>query len=136
MTTTIDRKAIEAITGKLSFRCSKLHGGNVVSDADGWKHYAYRVSLTFKDGEKYSTTYKMGTAHTSPPQVQDVLHSLLLDASNTDQPFEDWCADLGYDTDSIKAHNAYLECVKCGQWLRSSLTTGQIDQLTELFQDY
>jgi len=34
---TINRQTIEAITGKLSYRCTKLHNGNVVSDADGWK---------------------------------------------------------------------------------------------------
>ena len=133
---TVNRKAIEAITGKLSYRCTKLHNGKVVSDADNWPHRAYRVTMTFKDGGKYSTTYKMGTAHTTPPQVQAVLPSLLLDATPPDQSFEDWCADLGYSNDSIRAHNAYLDCVRCGQWLRASLTTKQINQLGELFQDF
>ena len=136
MTTTIDRKAIETITGKLSFRCARLTNGGPIADASGWMHTAYRTVLTFEGGKKYSTTYRMGIAHTSRPQVQDVLHDLLTNASNTDQPFEAWAADLGYNSDSIKAHNTYLECVKCGQWLRASLTTEQIDQLSDLFQDY
>lgn len=47
-----------------------------------------------------------------PPLLEDILHSYLLNASNTDETFENWCANLGYDTDSRKALETYLTCQK------------------------
>lgn len=45
-----------------------------------------------------------------PPSLDDVLHSLVMDASAEEEGFEDWCADLGFDPDSRKALETYLTC--------------------------
>lgn len=45
-----------------------------------------------------------------PPKAVEVIQSLALDASVGDQPFGDFCADLGYDTDSRKAYAAWEQC--------------------------
>lgn len=45
-----------------------------------------------------------------PPEVRDVLNSLSLDCSIGDQSFDDFCADLGYDTDSRKAYASWEAC--------------------------
>jgi len=49
-----------------------------------------------------------------------VLSSLLVDAAVEDYTsFEDWCADLGYDPDSRKAHRTYLGCLKMAPRVRA-----------------
>jgi hypothetical protein len=37
------------------------------------------------------------------PPLADILYSLLLDSEAADESFEDWCANFGYDSDSIAA---------------------------------
>lgn len=66
------------------------------------------------------------------PNIDDVLYSLVIDC--TEESFEDWCMDLGYDPDSRKAYSIHQECVK---------TKGKLEELgidleeaREAFQDY
>ena len=49
-----------------------------------------------------SIGYSMGSAHTQPPTAVEVLECLASDACGSDT-FEDWCSDLGMDSDSRKA---------------------------------
>ena len=49
----------------------------------------------------------MGCALCREPTAEDVLQSLLSDASSADESFEDWCGEYGYDTDSRKAERTY-----------------------------
>jgi hypothetical protein len=44
------------------------------------------------------------------PELADVLYCLLSDASGSDEMFDDWCSNLGYNTDSRKALDTYLKC--------------------------
>jgi hypothetical protein len=44
------------------------------------------------------------------PSVADVLHSLVSDGMSAQSEFEDWCCELGYDSDSRKAYATYQEC--------------------------
>ena len=77
------------------------------------------------------------TAANSKPDLCDVLASLALDASVLDAAsFEDWAADLGYDTDSRKAEVIYRECLKTALRLRSSLGEAALSELLEAAQDY
>lgn len=86
---------------------------------DGWECFAYSVTLT-------------GTIHPNPASFTINLYSGMGNVfKETDEPygplpfsvlnhiyledtkgasFEDWCVDLGYDTDSRKALAAYLQC--------------------------
>lgn len=45
-----------------------------------------------------------------PPDAASVLSSLLLDSSASKETFGGWCESYGYDTDSRKALETYLEC--------------------------
>lgn len=45
----------------------------------------------------------------APPTLYDVLTSLKADATYGES-FADWCANLGYDTDSISARETYFAC--------------------------
>lgn len=55
-----------------------------------------------------------------PPSYDDVIHSLVMDASACEQSFEDWCSELGYDSDSIKALEIYRSCQKNADKLRKA----------------
>lgn len=46
----------------------------------------------------------------TPPTAEEVLDCLAMDASAMDESFEDWAAELGFDTDSRKAEAAYNAC--------------------------
>lgn len=73
---------------------------------------------------------------TYKPSKQDVLYCICSDAENTDQPFEDWAADLGYDTDSRKAEAIYNECVKTRHALTKLCGSAEaLESLTQRTRD-
>lgn len=51
--------------------------------------------------------------------AKGVLECLFSDASAAFDTFDGWCSDLGYDTDSRKALETYLECQKTAVALRT-----------------
>lgn len=44
------------------------------------------------------------------PDLADVVSCLFADASGAEESFEDWCASLGCDTDSRRAHDTWQAC--------------------------
>lgn len=52
------------------------------------------------------------------PKVRDILWSLYVDYSCTQDTFEDFCSNMGYDTDSRRALDTYLACQGSGAKLR------------------
>ena len=70
------------------------------------------------------------------PTAASVLHSLLLDSEAVNSCFSDWCADFGYNDDSIKALTTYNACCKIGQQLRGFFTQQQRETMREILQDY
>lgn len=70
-----------------------------------------------------------------PPDVVEVLHSLLLDASALDsRDFADWCADFGYSDDSITARGLYDACIATATKLRAAFGDKTLRELNELFE--
>jgi hypothetical protein len=96
-----------------------------------WKHYAYSVGVCLDHNVMPPIPYKLGVGHVvklkerramlKPPQVADVIYSLVMESSATDTTFEDWCSDCGYDTDSRKALEMYLLCQENGIKIRKLL---------------
>lgn len=70
------------------------------------------------------------------PPAAGVLYSVLLDAESADQPFEYWCADLGYDTDSRKALETYLQCQTIGVKVRRFFTPEERAHLAGMLEEY
>lgn len=69
------------------------------------------------------------------PALGDVLYALVLDASACEDSFEDWCSNYGYDTDSRKALDTYLDCQENAHRLRKAgIHIG--DELSEFFSQY
>jgi hypothetical protein len=56
----------------------------------------------------------------TPPKLDDVLYSLVMDSSACEESFDDWCANYGYDTDSRKALESYLACQESAAKLRKA----------------
>jgi len=86
----------------------------------------YRVTLRGRfNGHRRQLTvlFSMGYAHTSEPTAADVLDCLASDAVTVDcaGSFENWAADLGYDTDSRKAERTYRICQQQAEKLRAFL---------------
>jgi hypothetical protein len=44
------------------------------------------------------------------PSVADVVSCLVSDGMSAQSDFEEWCSELGYDSDSRKAYSMYQEC--------------------------
>lgn len=100
------------------------------------------AGLTEKDirertiyGRKYLRALEEMRSPTKP-HAASVLYSLTLDARAADQSFSDWCSELGYDEDSIKAFDTYRACCDSAKKLREIFTRHEIDALTELLQGY
>lgn len=66
------------------------------------------------------------------PHVADCIAALINDARDCDQTFSQWCADLGYDDDSIKARNAYDACQRCRDALLTIMDRATFDKLNDL----
>lgn len=88
------------------------------SQQDEWQRNANGYRVTFGYGRRQMTTdYWMGSALTDDPECNEVMHSLIGDAQAGDQSFGDFCADLGYDTDSRRAERIYKGCQRIGTQL-------------------
>lgn len=73
----------------------------------------------------------------NPPDVADVLYSLLMDSDAIDYSgFSSWCNSLGYSDDSISARSIYDACVEIAVKLRASFGESTLSDLRELFEDY
>lgn len=68
------------------------------------------------------------------PKFDSVLACLVQDAIGSAQTFDDWCSDFGYDTDSRKALQTYLDCQETAKKLR--LARVPLDKEAERLQDY
>lgn len=83
-----------------------------------------------------SLLLKLATKQKLTPSLADVMHSLLLDAQCGDNSFKDFCAELGYDDDSISAKETWEACNKTHYALRGVFTTEERAKLEDAFQDY
>jgi|SRR5436190_14540955 hypothetical protein len=77
---------------------------NIDTMPPGSRHWR----CTLRCGRRRMVVYfSQGPAIEREPTVEDVLDCLASDASGCASTFEDWCADLGYDSDSRKAEQTY-----------------------------
>lgn len=64
--------------------------------------------------------------------LADVLSSLIMDANGSDQPYEEWAADLGYDEDSRKGYAVWETCNNIRRWLERIFDRDELDYLTDI----
>lgn len=76
-------------------------------DPDGWEHREYRVTISYRDQSMW-VTYRQGMAHDAGAvDPREVLNCIASDITGADQSFTDWCAEYGYEPDSISARDTY-----------------------------
>jgi hypothetical protein len=77
------------------------------NDHRDWEHHAWKVVLRYQ-GRQLTTPFYTGVA-LGEPTARDVLEALLSDAATIEnaQDFEDWAANLGFDSDSRCAEKTY-----------------------------
>ncbi len=66
------------------------------------------------------------------PTAGAVLESLMSD--DTDESFEDWCLNYGYETDSRRALDTYLKCQEQGKKTRRLLGADYSEIREEIFK--
>ena len=73
-------------------------------------------------GRQMTVDFHMGAAHCAEPDAAGVLSCLLSDVSSVEYAgFEEWCADMGYDSDSLAAERTYRACETLAPKLRRLL---------------
>jgi hypothetical protein len=105
---------------------------------DEYKRVMRRNPLqTFENLMKYKESVDRVTKPKAPA-LDDVLWALLLDATDTDLPFEEWCWSVGASEDSISDLDTYQACTKNRKKLQKVLNNHKIflDEAIEAFQDY
>ena len=105
----------------LTLRLASAESNPAMGD-DAWAKTATHYRATFRyQGRRMTVPFSTGSAWTSPPTVADVLNSLVTDARDADEPFDDWCAIYGYDSDSRRAERIYKAVQRQTRQLRRLL---------------
>lgn len=83
--------------------------------SENWNHHVIRVrSERTKKSVRFDFWQSLSeTTIEKDTQALGALCCFLDDALSGDRTFPEWCADLGYDTDSRKAEKAWKACVRC-----------------------
>ena len=142
-------KQVDRLLSENSVKYKALFCGATVRDdweCDSWRvffekpsqlkndHWISAVSSNFEFYTGTGHRNKMGKAQA--PNAARVLYSLISDYRLAADTFEDFCDCLGYDADSRKALDIYLECQKNGLELQRVLGGALLAQLEESLQDY
>ncbi len=118
----------------------KCVAGGASIERDGWKCDAWSFILTTPRGREQFDYYTgLGHRvkdHPRAPHIIGLIDSILVDMSACSMSFNEWCSDWGYDNDSRKAHSIYLACQENAEKFKRLFTSGQIEKLQELLQDY
>lgn len=94
----------------------------------------YRVTLSKKSGGRVTFDFWGSVADMragKAPSEYGVLACLSSDV-NIPETFEDFCSDLGYEQDSIKALQTFKRCLSFSKRLRAFFTTDEIEALQEI----
>jgi hypothetical protein len=126
------RSELDRFCDEHNIKIESIYGGNrfpapfdLMPGSHSWRVTLTRDETVNGDRErrKLSCDFFQGPAHSSEPTPADVLSCLLSDASSVDncRSFEDWCADLGYDSDSRRVLKIFHACEEMQQRLERFL---------------
>ena len=118
------------LINRYRIRADVGYGAPPRDDDDSWPNNPWTVTLKF-GRRRITSPFYMGIGLSGEPEADDVLDSLLLDASGADyHDFEDFCAEFGYDTDSRRAERVYKGCQQASRKLHQFLN-GHYDEFME-----
>lgn len=117
------------------------------TEKDGWKCDQWKISFKQVGKETFSLDFFCGLGHRekSPfhsrgkpiaPSPATILHSVLLDSNGTQGSFDEWCAEWGVDSDSLKALCTYSRCKEQSEQALVFFGQPLLDKLQEALQDY
>jgi hypothetical protein len=155
-------KAIDVILADSGIGYNVRYVGECTTD--NWKCDKWFVTFTGKGGNKQESEYHTGLGHRKcvalrhygwsnytsvqrkrwvnenelpvSPFACAVLYCLLSDMSCANDTFEDWCGNVGYDTDSRKALQTYLSCQENGTKLRKVFNNDLLKQIEKALEGY
>ena len=152
-------KDLEQLLSKYKYNCTLLG----LHKEDNWEHYKFNCNIegecfTFRVGighvkrfrgdnankkareEGYEiileNDYHLGVLRLKRIKISEIVYCTLMDY--TEENFQDWCDNFGYDTDSRKALATYLECQENYVRLRKALGQGfnEVRELAINVDDY
>ncbi len=112
--------------------CDCFQWNCTVQTAVGFWNFPYYCGL----GHVTKPKHRFGETRPTKPSNDDILSSLILDASAADENFHDWCANYGESDDSIKALNTYKACLETATFLRKHFGAAVIAELREQLADH
>ena len=109
---------------------------------DEWKKGTnkWQVKLVYLDKE-FVTDFYMGSGlvdemgKPKKPTKEDILFAMIMD-DVSDLDFNDFCSELGYNNDSIKALKVYEACKRETKAYYNMFDSEEREVLRELLEDY
>ena len=103
-------------------------------DTDKLFHNVYKVTVGL-NGKQTSFNFWDSAHNTNmgiEPTKESILDTIVSDYNYTDYAqFDDFCADMGYDTDSRKAEKIWKNCLKQSKKLQKVFSQDDIRELQE-----
>lgn len=118
----------EKLAGKKKTQLMHQFGGGFIASDEKANSILWRSFLHWVESTDQLKPVK--------PCATDVLYALVMDSNADNEGFEDWCSNLGYDTDSRKALETYLQCQSNIKKIRNILDNSLLSKISELLQDY
>ena len=98
----------------------------------------YECTLMRNGKPMFTVPYYQGSAHTSSPVREDIIHCLLSDRGTLDysSDFSEWANGLGYNPDSISDKELFDRLVEQTRTLELHFTDQELSVLSALTEDY
>jgi hypothetical protein len=116
-------------SNKIRFRCEWAENNPHMDDSANMDNWKCQLRC---NGRTMTVYFSKGIGHHgAEPTAEELLDCLASDASSVENTngFEDWAVDLGYDTDSRKAHRTYKTIERQASKLKALLGDDAYDQL-------
>lgn len=113
---------------------AKYLGNKQAAWGDNWNNHKITVK---RSGASVSFDFWASIAHPEIDSEYDVLNAFycfVSDAISGAMPFEEFCSELGYDTDSRKAYQTWNACQAAHRKLRK-IYSGDIYELANELQE-
>jgi hypothetical protein len=100
-----------------------------------WAKQGWSIVLKYQGKRAQFRFYGGGASKT--PTASDLVWAVATDSTALTESFSEWCADLGYNTDSIKDRSIYKACQRNGERLIKLIGNKEIfSQLVESAREY
>jgi len=100
-----------------------------------WAKQGWSIVLKYQGKRAQFRFYGGGASKT--PTASDLVWAVATDSTALTESFSEWCAELGYNTDSIKDRSIYKACQRNGERLIKLIGNKEIfSQLVESAREY